>query len=88
MKTVALKDLDEGFRQLVAGLQAGEVVNIVDGSSTIARIERNSLDLAPLSMNSEERQRRHHEFLDFLRSQPARNLGKFNREELYEDEKE
>lgn len=36
--------------------------------------------------NREERERRHHEFLDSLRSRPVMNIGPWTRDELYDDD--
>lgn len=88
MKTIALDDLDEGVRRLLEGLPEGEVLTVLDGRKSIATIARGSgLDLKPKDMSDEERQRRHLAFVDMLAKQPVRNLGKFNRDELYEDDK-
>jgi antitoxin (DNA-binding transcriptional repressor) of toxin-antitoxin stability system len=39
-------------------------------------------------MSVEERQRAHHEFIDYLRTLPAINIGPWSRDELYDDDLE
>ncbi len=85
MKTLALKDLDESVQTLLSGLPEGEVLMIKDGPRTVARIERGSPGVSPAEMTAEERLRRHHAFVELMRSQPTLNLGKFNRNELYDE---
>lgn len=84
MKTIALQDLDEQVRAFIVGLHEGDVLNIVDGTRPFARLERPTVGVHTPQMSDEERQRRHLAFVDLLAKQPARNLGKFNRDELYE----
>lgn len=86
MKTIALQDLDEQVRAFVVGLHEGEIVNIVDGSRPIARLERPNVGVHTPQMSDEERQRRHLAFVALLRKQPALHLGRFNRDEVYEQD--
>lgn len=84
MKTVALQELDEQVRAFIAGLHEGDVVTIVDGARPVARLERPLGAIFTPVMTDELRAQRHAELIKRLETQPALNLGPFNRDELYD----
>ena len=84
MKTISLQDLDDRVRAFVVGLHEGEVLTIVDGTRPVARLERPAVAIHTPVMNDEERQRRHLAVVERLAHQPVRNLGQFDRGDLYE----
>ncbi len=81
MRTITSADANRYFSKLLREVKAGETVVVTSRGEPVATI-------APVKDETAERARRDaalEALLTRLRSQPALNLGKFNRDELYDD---
>lgn len=80
MRTVTAADANRYFSKLLRDVKAGETVLVTSHGEPVAMI-------APFTDEAEARRRdeARRDLLEHLRSRPALNLGRFNRDELYED---
>lgn len=82
MKTVSAADANRHFSQILRDVKAGETVLVTSRGKPVARIE----PAEPDEIRRVEREAAWKALLHRLDSQPALNLGKFNRDELYDDD--
>lgn len=82
MKTVSAAEANRHFSKLLREVRDGETVIVTSRGQPVARI-------VPLAAESAEEQRKRREAWDdliaHLKSRPALNLGRFDRDELYDD---
>lgn len=81
MKTISAADANRHFSKLLRDVTAGETVVVTSRGKPVARIEPANPDECELA----RREKAFAKLMARLRSQPAMNLGKFNRDELYDD---
>lgn len=82
MRTVSASNANRHFSKLLRDVRAGETVVVTSRGMPVATI-------APVADSDAEKARRENALralLERLHSQPAMNLGKFNRDELYDDD--
>lgn len=79
MRTISAADANRYFSRLLSDVKGGETVTITSHGEPVARME-------PVRPSEDaKRGAAWDKLLTRLRSQPAMNLGRFNRAELYED---
>ena len=80
MKTVSAAEANRQFSKILREVQAGETVLVTSRGRPVAQIQ------PPSRRTPEELEKAKQELLDFLRSQPTRNLKiTWKRDELYDD---
>jgi prevent-host-death family protein len=82
MRTVSAADANRHFSKILREVKAGGTVVITSHGEPVARIE----PVSEVGSDEERRQEAWRALLDRLKGQPALNLGRFNRDELYEDD--
>ena len=80
MRTLSAADANRHFSKLLRDVKAGETVVITSHGEPVARIE----PVVPGDLERVRRSEALDRLLKRLDSQPALNLGKFDRNELYE----
>ena len=81
MKTVSAADANRRFSGILRDVRAGETVLVTSRGEPVARIEPVRSDDAERA----EREQAWQDLLEHLRTRPVMKLGKFNRDELYDD---
>lgn len=81
MKTVSAADANRHFSKLLREVSAGETVVVTSRGAPVARIV--PIDPPPDAVAA--RRAAWEEHFARLRDQPALNLGRFNRDEAYDD---
>ena len=80
MKTISAADANRHFSKLLREVKEGETVIVTSRGEPVARIEPIGPDEGARSQRAEAWAK----LLARLHSQPALNLGKFNRDDAYE----
>ncbi len=87
MRHVTASQANRDFSALLRQVAAGETVVVTSHGRPVAKLMPASADEAGQSDADRARRRAAWGLLEQrLRSQPARNLGRFDRSKLYEDE--
>ncbi|MGA0597127.1 type II toxin-antitoxin system Phd/YefM family antitoxin [Enterovirga sp. CN4-39] len=82
MRTVSAADASRHFSKILREVKDGETVVITSHGEPVAKLE----PLADAEADKVRREEAWRDLLDHLRTRPALNLGKFNRDELYDDD--
>jgi prevent-host-death family protein len=77
-KTITVTDANREFSKLIKAVKKGNSFVVTSHGEAVARI-------TPVDRDTEEGERKKKEFLDYLRAKPVRNIGRWTRDELYED---
>jgi prevent-host-death family protein len=79
--TITATEATRHFSALLRRVNEGNEITVTIHGQPVA-------DIIPhrRGVTSPERERMHHEFIDFLRTLPARNIGPWTRDELYDDD--
>lgn len=81
MKTISAADASRHFLKLLDDVRQGETVVVRLSGASLAEISP-----APAQNDDEhDREAAWHELIEHLNSRPVLNLGRFDRDELYED---
>lgn len=87
MKSVSAADANRHFSRILREVSYGETVTVTSRGRPVAIIAPISTDLETQATKAKaERTAAWKALLDRLAAQPAMNLGKFNRDELYDDD--
>jgi prevent-host-death family protein len=87
MRTITASDANRHFSSLLRDVAAGETVVVTSHGRAVATIAPVAQGTPSLSESEKARRLANWEALETrLRSQPARNLGRFDRDSLYDDE--
>ena len=81
MRTVTAADANRYFSKLLKDVKGGETVVVTSHGQPVARIEPVPCDVVEKARRAEAMR----ELLEHLRSQPALNLGRITRDEIYDD---
>lgn len=81
MKTISAADANRQFSRVLRDVRAGETITVTSRGQPVARI----VPVEPTDLAKAEREEAWRDLLEHLRSRPILNLGRFNRDELYED---
>ena len=81
MRTVSAADANRHFSKILREVKAGGTVIVTSHGEPVARIE----PVPDAEADKARREESWRALLDRLARQPALNLGKFNRDELYDD---
>jgi prevent-host-death family protein len=83
MKTITATEANRNFSKLLARVRRGQPAEITVRGKVVARLE----GVTSKQRKSEEEQKRSwEEFMDRLRNQPALNIPRGTRDELYDDD--
>lgn len=80
MRTISAADANRQFSKLLRDVRNGETVLVTSRGEPVAKIE----PIRPASSTQDERGAAWAKLFDRLDRQPARNLGRFDRDELYD----
>jgi len=80
-KRVSASEANRHFSRILKGVTRGNAVTLTSHGKVVARIE-------PASDQDEARQQAWTELLAELRNKPAIDIGRWTRDELYDDEHE
>lgn len=82
-ETISATDANRHFSEVLRRVREGRSVTVTSHGIPIA-------DIIPHreSRSREERERAHREFVAYLRTLPAHNIGTWTRDELYDDDVE
>lgn len=80
-ETVSATEANRNFSEVLRRVRGGHTVTVTLHGDPVA-------DIVPRkdSRSAEERQRDHLEFMAYLRTLPARSIGPWTRDELYDDD--
>lgn len=82
MKTITASEANRNFSKLLGEVERGETVTITSHGTPVARMVPANDEAAEETKRMDAARDR---LLARLRSQPARNLGSWTRDELYDD---
>lgn len=79
-RSISAAEANRNFSRLLDGVRRGHSFVVTSHGKPVAKIE-------PAEAPSRAEVAAHQSLLERLRKQPARNAGRWTRDELYEDEK-
>jgi prevent-host-death family protein len=81
MRTISAADANRYLSRLVREVAAGEGVIVTSRGEPVAKV----VPIEPADLNEQQRQKAWEDHIARLRSQPALNLGKITRDEIYDE---
>jgi prevent-host-death family protein len=79
-KTISVTDANREFSKLIKAVKKGKSFVVLSHGEAVAKI-------IPVDRDKEDAERKKEEFIEYLRAKPVRNIGRWTRDELYEDVK-
>ena len=87
MRSVTATEANRDFSKLLRDVAAGETVIVTSHGRPVAKLAPvDPADAVPSAEEQARRKKAWKEITARLRSQPALNLGRFNRDELYDED--
>jgi prevent-host-death family protein len=77
-KTMTVTDANREFSKLIKAVKKGDSFILTSHGEAVDKI-------TPIERDTEEAERKKAEFIEYLRAKPARNIGRWTRDELHED---